>query len=207
MYKGVNKFFKPDDILISVLDPILGIAIGSGIRYLVKKNKIKEDNTILYTVIAIVIFYIFMHAIGSYIIERSENIYKVDSVPEGYEIITLEEISKESSQESEFSMEFKPGMSAIVPKHYTYWEYEKINGNTKSINIKYYKVINPYFAEIIFNGITEKLGKGIRWRGMTLFTKNIITDDEMKNLWDVDNMALTEERDEVIIQKGNSATF
>gem|GEM_PF-4038174 len=59
MYKGVNKFFKPDDILISVLDPILGIAIGSGIRYLVKKNKIKEDNTILYTVIAIVILYFY----------------------------------------------------------------------------------------------------------------------------------------------------
>lgn len=25
----------------------------------------------------------------------------------------------------------------------------------------------------------------------------------MKNLWDMDNMALTEERDEIIMQKGN----
>jgi hypothetical protein len=59
------------------------------------------------------------------------------------------------------------------------------------------------FAEIIFNGITERLEKGMKWQGMTIFTKNIITDDEMKNLWGVDNMALTEERDEIIIQKEN----
>lgn len=197
-----DAFFKPDDILISVLGPIVGILIGSGIRYLVKKNKIKEDNIVLYTVIAIIILIIFMRTIGSYVMERSEDIYKVDSVPEDYPIITLEEISKESSQ-GNVSREFKPGMSPIVPKHYTYWEYENINANAKSINIKYYEAINPYFAQIIFNGITEKLEKGMKWRGMTLFTKNIITDDEMKNLWDVDNMALTEERDEIIIQKGN----
>lgn len=94
-------------------------------------------------------------------------------------------------------------MSPIVPKHYTYWEHENLNSNSKSINIKYYEAINPYFAQIIFNGITEKLEKGMKWRGMTMFAKNIIIDDEMKNLWDVDNMVLTEERDEIIIQKGN----
>lgn len=196
-----DAFFKPNYILISVLGPILGIFIGSGIRYLVKKNKIKEDNSILFTIIAIFILIIFINTTGSYIIERSEDIYKVDSVPEGYAIITLEEISKESNQGSA-SKEFKPGMSPIVPRQYTYWEYDNINANEKSINIKYYEAINSHFAEIIFNGITEELEKGMKWRGMTMLTKNIITDDEMKNLWDVDNMALTEERDEIIIQKG-----
>jgi len=185
-----------------VLGPIVGIIIGSGIRNLVKKNKIKEDKIVLYTVIAIIVTIVFMRTIGSFIMERSKDIYKVDSVPEDYSIITLEEILKESSQGS-VSRQFKPGMSPIVPKHYTYWEYENINANSKSINIKYYEAISPYFAEIIFNGITEKLEKGMKWSGMTLFAKNIITDDEMKTLWDVDNMALTEERDEIIIQKGN----
>jgi hypothetical protein len=75
--------------------------------------------------------------------------------------------------------------------------------SARSMNIKYYKAINSYFAEIIFNGITERLEKGMKWRGMTIFTKNIITDDEMKNLWGVDNLALTEEEGEIIIQKGN----
>ena len=39
---------------------------------------------------------------------------------------------------------------------------------------------------------------------MYLFTKTIITDIEMKALWDVDNLALTEARDEVIVRKGNT---
>ena len=74
--------------------------------------------------------------------EKNEEIYRVDTIPEGYPVITLKEITKE-------------------------------------------------------------LEKGMKWQGMTIFTKNIITDDEMRNLWDMDNLALTEERDEIIIQKGN----
>ena len=107
-----------------------------------------------------------------------------DSIPDGYPIITLEEITKKTSEGS-VRREFKPGMSPIVPKHHTYYEYENLGDSARSINIKYYKAINSYFAEIIFNGITEKLEKGMKWRGMTIFTKNIITDDEMKNLWGV----------------------
>ena len=38
---------------------------------------------------------------------------------------------------------------------------------------------------------------------MHLLTKTIITDDEMKELWDADYLALTEERDQIIVQKGN----
>jgi predicted transcriptional regulator len=126
-----------------------------------------------------------------------------DTIPDGYPTITLEEITKKTSQGS-VRREFKPGMSPIVPKHHTYYEYENLGDSARSINIKYYEAINSYFAEIIFNGITEKLEKGMKWRGMTIFTKNIITDDEMKNLWGVDNLALTDEEGEIIIQKGNT---
>lgn len=196
-----DAFFKPDIILMAMLGPVVGITIGSSIRYLVKKNKITKVDVLNYTVVAIIIVIIFIQIVVRTIFEWSEDIYSVDTIPEGYPIITLKEITK--SSDGSVSREFKPGKSPIVPKHYTFWESENINGNKKSINIKYYKSINSYFAEVIFNGITERLEKGMKWRGMTIFTKNIITDDEMKNLWDVDNMALTEERDEIIIQKGN----
>ncbi|MDW5300297.1 MAG: DUF2812 domain-containing protein [Sedimentibacter sp.] len=197
-----DAFFKPDNIVLALLGPVVGFIIGSGIRHLVKKNKIKRDSRALYIVISIILIIIFIPMIASLIIEGSEDIYKVNYVSEEYPIITMEEISKESIQGSVIR-EFKPGMSPVVPKHYTYWESENINGNNESMSIKYYKSINSYFAEVIFNGITEKLEKGMKWRGMTIFTKNIITDDEMKDLWDVDNMALTDEKGEIIIQKGN----
>jgi len=38
---------------------------------------------------------------------------------------------------------------------------------------------------------------------MTIFKKTVIKDDDMKNLWNADNTALTEEQNEIIIQKGN----
>lgn len=199
----IDSFYRPEILIYVLLGPGIGIIFGSSIRYLVKKNIISKDSDLNYMVIGIIIILIFLYTAGPSIFEKTEEIYKVDSAPESYPVITLEELSKESGQESELSREFKHGMSPVIPKHYTYREYVNLGDSSKSINIKYYEAINPYFADIIFNGITEKLEKGMKWRGMTIFTKNIITDDEMKNLWDVDNMALTEERDELIIQKGN----
>ncbi|SDK99857.1 hypothetical protein [Natronincola ferrireducens] len=59
------------------------------------------------------------------------------------------------------------------------------------------------FWGFFYNGVREELRRGIKWRDMYLFTKTIITDDGMKALWDVDNLALTEARNEIIVQKGN----
>ncbi|MBP7279607.1 MAG: DUF2812 domain-containing protein [Sedimentibacter sp.] len=198
----IDSFFKPDIMAFVFLGPGIGTIFGLTIRYLVKNNKIAKDAVLNYFVIGMIIVIIFVQIAGRLIFDWSEDIYMTDSIPDGYPIITLEEITKKTSEGS-VRREFKPGMSPIVPKHHTYYEYENLGDSARSINIKYYKAINSYFAEIIFNGITEKLEKGMKWRGMTIFTKNIITDDEMKNLWGMDNLALTEERDELIIQKGN----
>ena len=39
---------------------------------------------------------------------------------------------------------------------------------------------------------------------MTLLDRIIVSDEEMKNSWDVDNLVLTQERDLIIIQKGST---
>ncbi|MDD2397851.1 MAG: DUF2812 domain-containing protein, partial [Tissierellia bacterium] len=204
----IDSFYRPDIVLIAVLGPTVGLIIGSGIRYLIKKNKVKKEDVIIYSVLTIIAIIIFLRVINAMVIQgkldigKFENPYIVDSIPEGYPIITLKDITKESSQ-GIVSREFRRSMSPIVLKHYTYWESADINGDRKGIDIKYYEAINPYFADIIFKGITEKLEKGMKWRGMTIFTKNTIIDNEMKNLWDVDNIGLVEETKEIIIQKGN----
>ena len=199
----IDSSYKPEIMAYVLLCPAIGAIFGLSIRYLVKNNKISEDSVLNYIVIGIIIIIIFMQVAVPSIFEKTEDIYKVDSVPKDYPIITLKEVSKEPSQRGDLRKEFKHGMSPVIPKHYTYYEYENFGDSAKSINIKYYEAINPYFADIIFKGIIEGLEKGMKWRGMTIFTKNIITDDDMKNLWDMDNLTLTEERDELIIQKGN----
>ena len=199
----IDAFFMPGVVVYVLLGPGIGAIFGSSISYLVKKNKISKDSVLNYIVIGTIIILIFMYTAGPSILEKTEEIYKVDSAPDGYPVITLEELSKESSPRGELRKEFRRSMSPIVPKHYYYWDYEYFGDSSKSIRIKYYEAINPYFADIIFKGIREELEKGMKWQGMPIFTKNIIADDEMRNLCDMDKLALTEERDELIIQKGN----
>lgn len=198
---AADTFFEPEKLTI-LLGLVVGAIVGTGIRNSVKKNKIKKGKIGSYTMVALIMVVILIRTAGTFITEKSEDMRKVDYVPEEYSIISLKEISKESG--GSVSREFKPGMSPLVPKHYTYWEYENLKGSAISINIKYYEAINPYFAGIIFDGITDRFEKGFKFMGaMVIAPKKIIKDDEMKKSWDVDIMALTEEQDQIIIQKGN----
>lgn len=198
-----DAFFRPDDVLIAVMGPAVGISLGTGIRHLVKKNKIKEDKNIIVTVIVVIAVFIFIRQAIPFIMEKSEKMYNVDSFPEKYPIVTMKEIPEYSGQAGSLTKEFKTSMSPVVPKHYTYWEHGEINGIEKYMDIKYYEAINPYFSEIIFNGIIDRIEKGIRWQGMTILDRTVVTDDEMRSLWNADNLALAEERYEIIIRKEN----
>ncbi|MFA9423534.1 MAG: DUF2812 domain-containing protein [Sedimentibacter sp.] len=199
----VDAFFRPATVVFALLGPGVGMIVGLGSRYYIKKKATKREDGLLAIIVAVIVVIIFMYTIGSFIIEELDDTYKVTLIPEGYPIITMEEISKEPSQISSLTKEFKPGSSPVTPKHYTYWESVNVNGNKEYLDIKYYKAINPYYAEIIFNGIRDNLEKGFKWKGMTIFNRTIISDEDMKNLWDADNMVLTQEYDEVIIQKGS----
>ena len=164
----------------------------------------EKSDAVTYVIVAIVILLFIGPVTGSLLtkIETSRT-NRIDIIPEGYPVVTLYDLTEGAEQGKLISREFSPGMSPLTPKHYSYWETIDINGETEGIRVNYYKTLNPHFARIIFDGVTKKLEKGIKWRGMHLLTKTIITDDAMKKLWDVDNLALTEERDQIIVRKGN----
>lgn len=197
-----DAFFRPDIMLMALLGPGVGFAAGFGLRYKIKKKSSKKENSLLYVIIAVIIVIVFIHTAGQFALDKSEELYIINSVPEGYPSVSIADILN-TQHVSLVQMEFKPGMSPVTPKYYEYSEESEVNGSIMRMRIKYYNTVNPYFSEIIFKGITDKLQKGFKWRGMTIFTRTIITDDEMKSMWDADNLALTEERDEIIIQKGS----
>lgn len=199
-----DAFFRPRIIVISLIGPVLGVGIGLGLRYIIKKKTTDKRNSVLYVAVTIVFVIFSLSIANSFLVNRPvNNAFREDAIPQGYSIVTMEELSEGSQQGKLVSREFNSGMSPITPKHYNYWEIRDINGKSKGMRVNYYKTIHPYFAGVIFNGVTEELRKGIKWEGMSLFTKTIITDDEMKALWNVDNLALTETRDEIIVLKGN----
>ena len=199
----VDAFYMPQIVIQAMIGPVIGIIVGLGLRYYTKKKAAKREDSIPVIIFAVFMVFIFIYTVGPFIFRGLEDSYKVTSVPEGYPIITLEEISKEPNKISTSTREFKRGSSPVTPKHYSYGEYFNGNGYAERLNVEYYKTIDPYYAEIIFNGIKHELEKGFEWKGMTIFDRTIISDDEMKSLWDADNLVLTQERDVLIMQKGN----
>ncbi|SET82128.1 Protein of unknown function [Natronincola peptidivorans] len=200
----VDAFFMPRIVMLSLLGPVLGMGIGLGLRYFIKKKTTDKKDSVIYVTLSFMFVIFALLIANSLLINRPvTHTYKEDSIPDGYPIVTVGELLDGSQQGSLVSREFDFGMSPITPKHYNYREIRDFNGERKGIRVHYYQTIHPYFAEVIFNGITEELKRGIKWRGMYFLTKTIITDDKMKALWDVDYLALTEDRDEMIIQKGN----
>jgi uncharacterized membrane protein len=200
----IDAFFMPHIVGLSLLGPVIGMGIGLGLRYIIKKKATEKKDSVLYVTLAIIAVMFSMAIVNSLLIHWPTNdTYRADTIPEDCPVVTMVELLEGSQQGGLVGREFNSGISPVTPKHYDYWETRDINCKTEGIRINYYRTINPYFAEVIFNGVTEKLERGIKWKGMYLLTKTIITDDEMKKLWNVDNLALTEERDEIIVQKGN----
>jgi hypothetical protein len=201
----------PSFVVFALFCPgVVGIIIGLGCRYVIKKKTTNRDDRILVMIITVIITIITIFIMEPFITGGLDNdIYKVTSIPEGYSIITMEEISENLSQINSITKSFRRGRSPVTPKHYTYWEAGNVNGKKKKIKIEYYKTVNPYYAEIIFNGIRDELENNIEWDEETFsyLFRTFITDEVMKNLWDVDNLALTEEGYDLIIQKGNIVMY
>ena len=199
-----DSFFRPQVVAMSLAGPIIGMVIGLILRYIIKRKATDKKDSVLYVTFAI-LGVLFFSAIANPLLSGIGvgSSYKRDIIPEGYPAITMSDLLEGSQQGTSVYSEFNAGMSPIIPKHYSYLETWDVNGTNENIRVKYYKTIHPRFAEIIFNGITAELREGIKWKDMILFRKTIISDDEMKNLWNVNNLALTEARDEIIIQKGN----
>lgn len=199
-----DSFFRPQVVAMSLAGPIIGMVIGLILRYIIKRKATDKKDSVLYVTFAI-LGVLFLSAIANPLLSGIGvgSSYKRDIIPGGYPAITMSDLLEGSQQGTLVHSEFNAGKSPITSKHYSYLETWYVNGSYENIHIIYYKTIHPRFAGIIFNGITSELREGIKWKGMTFLKKTVITDDEMKDIWNVNNIALTEARDEIIVQKGN----
>jgi len=177
----------------------MGISIGFTIRYFIKNKAKEKGDGILYAIVGIVSAIVIVNIVASLFIRSTfNNTNYEEPIPEGYPIVTMKDITKEANEDSLVSREFDIGRSPIIPKHYDYWETWDINGKRVSLRVHYYEIINPYFVEIIFNSKSEEIKRVLSWRN-----KSLIQDEKMKNLYNADNLLISEDRDIILIQKGN----
>jgi len=200
-----DAFFLPDVLVISLLPLAIGSIIGFSLRYIIKKKLTDKKDSIVYVLLAVIVITITILIVPPIDIGRSGNYTNnIEAIPDDYPVVTMCELNTEYEQGRLVGSEFSPRMSPITPRQYNYWETRDINGIMKGIRVNYYKTIGPYYAQIIFHGLAEKMQQVITWRSMTIRNKSVIADEEMRALWNMDNLVLTEDKDEILMQKGNT---
>jgi len=190
---------SPNITIFALLGPIFGIITGLTIRYFIKERSKEKGDSILYIIVGIISAVIILNiGLSLYIRNTSNNANYQDDLSEGYPIVSFKDISVDANDGSLESRTFDPGKSPIIPMHYYYWEAWKINGKSEGMSVSYFKVINPYFTEIVFRGKCEEIKRVLSWRRVSL-----IEDDKLKELYNADNLLISENKDVILIQKGN----
>lgn len=199
-----DSFFRPYITVMSLIGPAIGAVIGSCFRYFFKKKAEEREDIVLYVILSITAV-VLLAVTASSIISKNYiySLNKRDAIGEGYPTVTVSELLQSQLEGELVYRKVNTSMSPIALKHYSLREIRQINGKEEGVYVSYYKTINPYFSKIIFDGIVKELERGIKFKSVYLLTKTVVIDNEMKDLWDVENLAITETKKEIIVRKGS----
>ena len=200
----VDAYFDPSNLL-PLLGPATGTVIGLCLRHFIKKKSTDRNSSVAYVVLTILLIMFSIAIANSLLSSRPFSAtYRIDPLPKEVPLVTMEELVEPSQQRNLSIREFSRGMSPATPLHYEYWEVWEMATESEGLRVRYYQTLSPGIAQMIFEGITGDLARGIKFQGNYFFVKNMVTDEEMRAAWKMDHLALTEERDELILHRGNT---
>ncbi|MDW7662187.1 MAG: DUF2812 domain-containing protein [Bacillota bacterium] len=198
----LDAIVTPQAVMEAMFAPLLGVCVGLGVRYMIKKKGKEKKDSVLYITLAFLIIVAVIAFTNNSNINFSEEEYnKIVIIPSDYPKMDLGQ-SEEVGQLIRSG--FNPGRSPVVPKHYNYWENRLIDGEVVGFAVNFYQSNSANFARTIFKGINKELEKGIKWKGSYYLVKVMRSDETLRKYWDVDNLSISEERDEIVIQKGET---
>lgn len=196
----LDAMVKPQAVLEAMFPLLLGIIIGLGLRFLIKKRATEKKDSILYIVIAFFVIIAVNGVFGGSSQSYSEEDYnQVVAIPIIYPKIDFGQLDMDSQI---IRSGFDSGKSPVVPSHYSYWENRRVDGHEIRISMSYYRANSNPIANTIFMGIKKELEKGIKWKGNYYFGKVMRSDEVMRVLWEVDELSISDEWDELVLRKG-----
>ncbi len=202
-----DSVHEPTTAFASLIGPGSGLIIGLILRYFIKKKGSDTGDSARYVIISIFVLIILMGIVNWSLYSLNNNYTGRSTVkPENYPIISISDLEGKSIENELIDLEFKSRKSPAVPNYYTYSEYWD-DGSQSSLYVKYYEATNSKYADKIFNGIIVGLERGIRWRGMTIFSETITRDEKLKNMWGADEFAITEDNATIVVQKDNIVVY
>lgn len=192
---------NPIDTFTKIFPSTLGVFIGLTFRAFMKRKAKEKKDAFKYGIILIIILFVSMRIFDGTFLDNKYGEHKIDTVPNNYTYISSKDLVQNHNLDIT-DREFKKLKSPVVYMGYKLKERTEYMHETNYIYTNYYETANLYFAEKIFSGIVKNLEDGFRWNGMRIFTKEIVEDENLKNILNADRLALTKEKDEIIIQKG-----
>lgn len=196
----LDAMVKPQAVLGAMFPPVLGVIVGLCLRFMIKKRATEKKDSILYIVIAFFVIVAVSGMFGSSSQSYSEEGHnKIAAIPIDYPMIDFGQVEKDSQI---IRSGFDSGKSPAVPIHYNYWENRTVDGDEISISVSYYRARSSGLADTIFTGIKKELEKGIKWRGRYYFSKDMRRDEALRASWEVDDLSISDERDEIVLRKG-----
>ena len=195
----LDAMLKPKFVLGAMFPAIFGLCVGLILRHMIKKRATEKKDSVLYVTLSLLIILGVSAITSNMSLNDSEGYNGIEIVPENYAKIDFGQLDWDAKL---IRSGFEPGKSPVVPMHYNYWENRMLNGKEIRLGVAYYRTHNTGIAKIIFKGIIDELEKGIKWRGAYYLSKAMHLDDTLKASWGVDNLSISQERDELVVQKG-----
>jgi hypothetical protein len=194
------------NVLYVMIPPVLGITIGTILRYMIRLKGRNKDDGIIFVIVGFLILFLVLgglhfyrsHQIEQRIAERSSSQNIIQEIPEGIDSYSINNI-RFPWEEAELIRRTFPviGQSLAIPKYYTQQETWKGEEETWRVTVSTYETRNSRIAGIISEGYLDfELGGVIPYLGGSWTERTDVADS-----WDVDKVYMTEDYPAILIQK------
>lgn len=184
----------PYNPMLSIVPVIPVLIIVFGARYL-KKNLAKSKKQSMIIGVSALLIAMLIVPYSVRLLASTIQFEQMGEEPYGENVLTLDDLI--GCQGNRVAMEFHPGRSPVVPRHYDYWEVRALGDESVSLRVKYYRTISGYFARQIFEGTAESVSR----------REELLSDTSRAELWDVERVMISGDESIVLIINGNKVLY
>lgn len=193
----LDAIFSTYTVGISIAPLVIGGTLGTVLRYFIKKRSKDKSQAFRFVFVMIIILFCVVWLFeGWYFDQEREAYYTIEPIPNRYDLLSVDSIFEEDLIRRTFDY----GSTPFVPVQYTY---SALDNQSLSIGVDYYQAFNLKMSKFIFESVVDDLEHGIKFQGMRLFEEEMTPDEQLKLLWQVDALEISESRAFIVIRKGD----
>lgn len=193
----LDTLFGTYTVGITIVPLVIGGTLGTVLRYFIKKRSKDKSQAFRFVFAMIIILFCVVWLFeGWYFDQEREAYYTIEPIPNKHNLLAVDSIFEEDLIRRTFDY----GSTPFVPVQYAY---RALDNQSFFIGVDYYQALNHKLSKFIFESVVDDLERGVKLQGRQLFVKEMKADEQLKLLWQVDALEISESRDFVVIRKGD----